>query len=280
MDSALAKYARAQKHLDELRASVDEYRAADLRDEVSPRVTYPYGDSDPRAVMILRLELKAPTEWSLIIGDILTNLRASLDHAVFGHATSRKQLNSKQRKNLYHPMLTIQSEWLGTPESTDATGNVVPAKPGPGAKLKDLVAPDVLAVIEKNQPYNADGDPAWHGLAILSGLVNRDKHRAVHEIPVNIADIVLGKTNLEIMAEGDLKILPDGTAEKEITFRRSQRPAGAAPSYRLGTFAASTEFLEEIEIPNTGARRSAIVVMEELVKQAGQYLDELKTAGC
>lgn len=55
--------------------------------------------------MILRLELRAPAEWSLIIGDILTNLRASLDHAVYGQATSRRKLNSKERASLNHPML-------------------------------------------------------------------------------------------------------------------------------------------------------------------------------
>ncbi|OCB60081.1 hypothetical protein A5722_02350 [Mycobacterium vulneris] len=96
--------------------------------------------------------------------------------------------------------------------------------------LKDLVAPDVLTVVEKNQPFNADGDPHWHGLTILSALVNREKHRAVYKIPVNIADLMLGTSNLEIMGEGELKILPDGAAEKEVTFRRSLRPAGAAPS--------------------------------------------------
>jgi hypothetical protein len=85
VDSALAKYARAQKHLAELRAAIDEAHAADLSNELSYRVDYPYGDDDPRAVVTLRLELRSPTEWSLIMGDILTNLRAALDHVVYGH---------------------------------------------------------------------------------------------------------------------------------------------------------------------------------------------------
>jgi hypothetical protein len=80
-------------------------------------------------------------------------------------------------------MLTVRSEWDGIPETTAQDGTVKEAKLGARDKLKDLVASDVLQVIEQNQPFNAKDDPFWHGLAILSGLVNRDKHRAVLDIP-------------------------------------------------------------------------------------------------
>ncbi|MFC6127376.1 hypothetical protein [Mycolicibacterium llatzerense] len=43
-------------------------------------VTYPFGDADERAVLTLRVSLRAPSEWNLIMGDILTNLRAAHDH--------------------------------------------------------------------------------------------------------------------------------------------------------------------------------------------------------
>jgi hypothetical protein len=281
VDSALAKYARAQKHLAELRSAVDEARATDLSDELSFQVTYPYGDADPRAVVTMRLELRSPSEWSLIMGDILTNLRAALDHAVYGHATSRKALNSKQRKHLYHPMLIVRAEWDGTPETTAQDGTVVEAKPGVRDNLQDLVAPDVLEVIEKNQPFNAKDDPRWHGLAVLSGLVNRDKHRAVLEIPINVAELAMGETNLEIVSEGELRSLPDGAVEKEITVRRAQRRPGAATGHTIGLIKLSTAFLEEIEIPNTGGeRRSFISVMEKLVDATATYLNELEAAGC
>lgn len=269
MDSAFAKYARARKHFDELRASVDEYRSAGLKKELSFRVEYPYGDSDPRAVLTMRLELRAPSEWSLIMGDVLTNLRASLDHAVYGHATSRKKLNVKQRGNLYHPIVQTRAKWDGTS-----------ANPGPGEKLKDLVAPDVLALIERAQPFNDQEDPAGNGLAILSALVNRDKHRAVLEIPINVAALALGKTNLEIIKDGKLKTLPGGVVEKVIIVRRAIRPPRAAPSHRLGLLETSAEFLEEIELPNTDRRTAFLAVMEKLVESGGKYLDELKSVGC
>jgi hypothetical protein len=282
VESAFAKLGRAQSHLAELRASVDKFRASDLSSELSHRVRYPYGDDDPRAVVTLRLELRAPLEWSLIMGDILTNVRAALDHAVYGHGTSRRQLNSEQRKSLYHPMSSVSAEWDSTPETTLQDGTLKPARKGVRENLQDIVDADVLDVIERNQPFNAaDGDAPWHGLAILSGLVNRDKHRALLDIPVNVAELVLGESNIEIISEGDLRFLQDGTVEKEITIRRAHRPRGAAPGYRLGLFQADASFLEGIEIPNTGGRRrSFIVVMEKLVEMGGQYLDELKAAGC
>ncbi|MCT7362731.1 hypothetical protein A7G45_07960 [Mycolicibacterium llatzerense] len=51
-----------------------------MSNELSYVVTYPFGDADERAVLTLRVSLRAPSEWNLIMGDILTNLRAAHDH--------------------------------------------------------------------------------------------------------------------------------------------------------------------------------------------------------
>ncbi|WP_020102431.1 hypothetical protein [Mycobacterium sp. 360MFTsu5.1] len=280
MESAYAKYERAQVQLDELRASVDRFRGADLDNELSFRMSYPFGDRDPRGILTLRVQMRAPSEWSLIIGDILTNLRAALDHAVYGHAMSRQTLNSERRKNLYHPMSTSSAEWESTPETTTPDGNVKPSRKGIREVLQDLLAPAVLDVIEKNQPFNGTEAPGWHGLSVLSGLANRDKHRAVLDIPINIAGLALGDNNLDITAEGEIRVLPGGIIEKDITIRRRMTPPGQPLRHRIGSIWASAAFLEEIEIPNTGERRPCLDIMEKLVTQAGQYLEELKRAGC
>lgn len=281
MNSAFAKLERAKKHLAELRSSVDEFRAADLSNELSYEVAYPFGDADPRAVVTLRLELRAPSEWSLIMGDILTNLRAALDHAVYEHATSRQSLNSGQRKRLYHPMSITSSDWESTPEITQDDGTTKPARAGIRESLQELIAPDVLAVIEKHQPFNSEkGPPQWHSLAILSGLVNRDKHRAVLEVPINIAEFAINSASFEIVSEGDLKELPDGAVEKVITVRRAMAPADAVLRDTAGQMESTAAYLEQIEIPNTNERRACIGVMEEIVASTETYLDELKVAGC
>lgn len=268
MDSAYAKHGRAQKHLAELQASVESYRAGDLSNELSYVVTYPFGDADERAVLTLRVSLRAPSEWNLIMGDILTNLRAAHDHAVYGHAMDRAAQNcvtptSSQRDSLYHPTAKSSAEWQNK-----------------RAALQALLDPAVLAVIEKNQPFNGNGDVNWHGLTILGVLVNRDKHKAVHEIPINVASLALGDNNLDIISEGTMTVLPDHSAEKEITIRRRQRRSDGETRHSMGTLALSTEFLEQIDIPNTGQRSSFIGVMEQLTAHTGGYLDELKAAGC
>lgn len=280
MDSAFAKYNRAKKHLEELRSSVEAFREADMSDELSHQVTYPWGDDDPRAVVTLRLQLRAPREWSVIMGDILTNLRASLDHAVYGHATGRHRLNSDQRGKLYHPMLTERRAWEGTPEEMNADGTTREAKPGVRDSLRDLLEPAVLDHIERCQPFNADDDPVWHGLAILSGLVNRDKHRAVLDVPIKLADLVIGDSNVEVLSEEDASFCPGDVVEKVFTIRRALRRPGAAPKYNLGLFRANTVFIEEIEIPRTQDRRAFLTVMETLVEKTGEYLEELKAIGC
>jgi hypothetical protein len=81
MDNAYAKLVRAQEHLAELQTAVNAHREQDLSDELSARADdYP---TDPAlANVTISLKLEAPLRWSLIMGDILTNLRAALDHAV------------------------------------------------------------------------------------------------------------------------------------------------------------------------------------------------------
>lgn len=86
------------------------------------------------------------------MGDILINLRAALTMRSTGHATSLKTLNSNQRGDRYHPMLTVRAEWDGTPETTAQDGTVTEAKLGVRDKLQALVAPDVLQVIERLHP--------------------------------------------------------------------------------------------------------------------------------
>jgi len=281
VESALAKLRRAQSHLADLRASVDRYRAAGLDNELTHRMMYPYGDRDPRAVVILRLELRAPSEWSPIMGDILTNLRAALDHAIYAHGVGRKKLNSGQRKNLYHPINLVSAEWDSVPAGISRDGIGQPAKIGVREKLRDLLAPAVLDVIERNQPFNDPDGPHRHGLAILSALVNQDKHRALLNIPIKIGGLVFGDGNIEIMSEGKLRFLSSDTVEKHITIRRRVSPPGTPIGYKLGLFHTSAQFLEQIELPNTGGQRLPFIgLMEKLVTMVERYLNELKSAGC
>ena len=71
---------------------------------------------DPSQAVItygLKVKEEPSSEWGLIVGDILTNLRAALDHAVYGHAAARQQLTQAQERKLQFPILTNSDQWLG-----------------------------------------------------------------------------------------------------------------------------------------------------------------------
>ena len=69
--------------MDTLRAEVDAF------DEHSPyqfeikSLGNPWGESDFRVIVKVTEAPPIPGTWALITGDILTNIRAALDHAVF-----------------------------------------------------------------------------------------------------------------------------------------------------------------------------------------------------
>ena len=278
MDSAFAKLGRAQEHFAELQAAVHAHREQDLSDELSARVDYP--STDPGlANVTVSLKLDAPLRWSLIMGDILTNLRAALDHVVYEHADRRQQLNSARRKALKYPIFTERHDWDGTPDRQNPDGTIKKGSKGAYEELRTLIAPDVLRLIKASQPFEATNDPPeWHALAILSGLVNRDKHRMVAEVPINVGELAFQGIGVEVVTVTPPVETPDGL-EVTATVRRPPRPEGAEPRDVLVNFAAVAGYIEEIDLPRVNARRSFLEVMEKLVKSVGDHLDELKAAG-
>lgn len=103
-----------------------------------------------------------PPSWSLIIGDILTNLRAALDHAVYGHAMLRQTLTEDQEKRINYPIVLDRTKW----------GRV-------RRDLAPLVDPAVMKFIESTQPFNHRIDPRKAPLVTFNTLVNEDKHRRI-----------------------------------------------------------------------------------------------------
>ncbi|MFC1943862.1 hypothetical protein ACFLWO_04745, partial [Chloroflexota bacterium] len=80
LDSARLKVERANVHIQTLERSINRL----LQPKVSVRKTgelHGFGD-----VVAVTIEAKLQEEWPLIIGDILANLRASLDHIAWALA--------------------------------------------------------------------------------------------------------------------------------------------------------------------------------------------------
>ena len=92
----------------------------------------------------VNIKYEQPDDWGLIVGDILGNLRAALDHAVYRHAVARPgaagtPLTSKQERALQYPFVHAESEW-----------------PNEKAKLaKFFEDAKVIEEIEKTQPFQS-----------------------------------------------------------------------------------------------------------------------------
>jgi hypothetical protein len=81
-DRVLAKYQRAQKHMEDFQSAVDLFRDSN-RDSVGAKIDEETGD----AIYYVKSVPVVPDSISLILGDALHNLRSTLDH--LAHAVVR-----------------------------------------------------------------------------------------------------------------------------------------------------------------------------------------------
>ncbi|MGW4532238.1 hypothetical protein ACWEOI_14935 [Nocardia sp. NPDC004340] len=150
--SARQKLKRALHHIDDLDSAIASYQedgACTYKMVVVKESTST--DRDVKCHAIVTDVKEVPEEWPLIAGDALTNLRAALDHSVYGlirqFPTAKTQPVDRKTK---------------LPKQVD---------PIPGY-------PQATAVMVAAQPYES-ADPHMHELGILFELVNEDKHRKI-----------------------------------------------------------------------------------------------------
>ncbi|MFD6356632.1 hypothetical protein [Nocardia tengchongensis] len=207
-----------------------------------------------------------PTEeWGLVVGDILTNLRHSLDHALFGHITARHpNLTERERQKIQYPAVKEPTKWR---EQEKRYAD--PTDP--------WVAAPVWAVIEANQPFHIP-DPSLHQLYLLSKLAGQDKHRTLHVVVHRAAATLhAGRTHItELPATA--QPLTDGAVLVRERILRPLPSAGPAVLKDRG----ETAYIEHLDIPTaTGSvRRSVLELMEDFTNAVGLHLDSLSSAGC
>ena len=153
------KIERAKKHLAELREEVTSRfhpgSYAVTREVAEDGLAYTYSVTGAPQV---------PPEWAAIVGDVLTNLRASLDHLAYRLV----ELDSgSPGDRTYFPIVETRFNRGGTLRIFDKLGHT-------------LSRPDLTEAVEHSQPYtrsSADGGPSAHHLSDLDRLVQIDKHR-------------------------------------------------------------------------------------------------------
>ncbi|WP_416519934.1 hypothetical protein [Streptomyces achromogenes] len=164
LGSARAKLRRAKKQFEELEAHIEEFCS-----NPSARATLRADLDAGSGYHIIRIS-EAPDysqvieDLSLSVGDIVNNLRCSLDHLAWQYACAHAQGVPRKSKNVYFPKCN--------------------AAHGQQHKAPSFLAPEVWARMHEHQPCRGvNGRPdSWNGpyvhqLDLLTELSNGDKHQ-------------------------------------------------------------------------------------------------------
>jgi hypothetical protein len=154
-----AKVERALEHLEALDLGCKTFLESEPYD-------VPVNYEPDLGCHVLRLSVreKPPLRLSAIVGDIVHNLRSSLDHAVWllaGEKRSFAELHKERVLNKIYFPITYSPKSFRT------------------HTVMGFINDDARTVLEKLQPYHRP-KPKLHPLAVLNKLWNTDKHRVVH----------------------------------------------------------------------------------------------------
>ena len=152
LTSAWRKYERG---IEQARELCGKTRAFEEAQAYVPNVkTYIRSQQEVEYVILADERATPPDDLALMAGEVVYNLRSSLDHAVYA-------LVRKNRGQSQFPIFTDMCEFQVK-----------------GRPMIKGVPPAICTLIEKRQPYiHSATAPALDPLAILNSFSNRDKHR-------------------------------------------------------------------------------------------------------
>lgn len=154
LDSSFAKLSRAREHLESLGGEIMRFEGTHA---YAGRVTFDATTGwHTLRVKVLR---DLPRHLGAVVGDFFTNLRAALDHAVYGIALASEANADRTQFPICSSSRVFRYQC--------------------GRYLPDIPA-RWLPVFEVLQPYMADGDILTHPLTLLRDYANVDKHRSIH----------------------------------------------------------------------------------------------------
>lgn len=175
LDSARLKIKRANKHIRSLNVTISRTSAKpDVTLGRQGKLKLPNGIKGVRvekaSVYEFAIDPAIGLSWGLIVGDILGNLRAALDHIAWAlamkHATDQGvTLTEEEKRKVTFPLYITNSK--------------NPFVGGLPKRAFDSLPPAAYSTVETFQPYNRTKWPELKYLGILDQLVNEDKHRIV-----------------------------------------------------------------------------------------------------
>jgi hypothetical protein len=210
LESVRLKVERANHHLRDLEGRLHAFR------ETRPYSLYSEPDSDVgHQCYKVRVHNKLPPEFTVIVGEVVHQLRSSLDHL------ARQLWDSDGRRgaedSVYFPIYETEAKYVASRK----------------AKVEGFFAPAVVSVLDTLQPHAAGNDLLWK----LHKLNNIDKHRhlTVVDCVVDSLGMVFGQNPnpfpltlpKPLWPDGSLKVVEDGAIVAAVgTFKHpSGRPA-------------------------------------------------------
>ncbi|GFG84321.1 hypothetical protein [Mycolicibacter algericus] len=254
--SARRKLERAQIHADALRTAIDLFREQSPYEFEMKSLGNPRGRPDFRVIVKVTEAPAVPDSWPLIMGDILTNVRAALDHAIFPHVRDRAP-DVKPRR-IQYPIL----------DSAEAFEQ----------RVGTWFSGDVRRIVEDSQPYVSD-NPNGHPLRILRELVNIDKHRSLILTNYSVGDFQIAPNDLfETVSPPTVRKTPMVTGA--VVARAHLRLVRKVSGDQWMHFPCNVGYGETIEIPGIAEPAGLLQAAEGITKAIGPHLDNLEEAGC
>lgn len=208
LDGCAAKIRRGEEHLEAIDAEVQAF--------LKGHPYRPVAEFDPQSgenIVRVRVISEPSSRLAAIIGDCVHNLRSCLDHLAWQlvlangeHPDSRTEFPVFKDRDVY--------------ENRSAS------------KVRGI-APEMLAIIESLQPYNAP-DPTGEPLWILHDLSRVDKHQELHVV----GGTIQGTSHALLTQGGDIDLVyvrPDGPFEDGAVVQRVRLdPADAKVDVHFG----------------------------------------------
>ena len=161
LDGCRAKLDWAEQHLDALSEEMKTFFEGNPDSFVTE-----FDEANNSSVVFFKEVKEIPITWGIALGDIIHNMRSTLDHLVYELV---ELANGRHHRSHQFPILDHPNDW---------TGKVVKPLQQKKRGLLDFVDTRQVAVIKSLQPYQpSTGLPR---LTTLRRFSNTDKHRLIH----------------------------------------------------------------------------------------------------
>lgn len=164
LDGVYAKIQRANEGIKNLDVEISEFLASlTAPDRLKPYEVIRQLESDGREyVFRVRGNISVPLRFAVLTGEILHNLRSSLDHLIVALIIAN---NKTPNGNNQFPICPSHKAWMNAKKDGRING----------------LSASAISILDGKQPYHNKA-PLTHALWALNEMGNQDKHSLLHVV--------------------------------------------------------------------------------------------------